>query len=415
MVSGILVITMFFYFATSILSVVYVESPFRVPILMYVTMKGFAMASMWVLRLRGFLGLSVSFSTYSYIHKMRRVSPLDMEHGAVLHPAPSWNFTFTILDSLKWLTDQTTNQSVGEIVADATGSLMEETKETPNWLRTADPTTGFIPKTKLQSFYCFRHSELILNCIEILERKIQTTDSGHDPNNIATWENLIQIMFEATSDGYPNPMFIGPRFATADHLNDIALCTRILGWTTIVSFVGWNSEYFAGYIGSDLGAAGAQAFLHKFPDLRDKLFHRAAGYGNMKVVTAIVDDHPYIISIRDADNEAVLEHAARSDHFDVVDFLLQRGAERPPHFLHELLQELEFIGALRLLERGWNPFHEGESGTSAFELANQLNDGGEGALHRRYDRAGDLERRTRDLGDVLEKMKLMKGEQSNPD
>ncbi|KAG6910321.1 hypothetical protein DXG01_011389 [Tephrocybe rancida] len=207
--------------------------------------------------------------------------------------------------------DQTTNYSVGEIVAEAaTGSLMEHTESPHTWAFKGD--LGFIPtESKSRSFYCFRHFEFILSCIRILERKMQATDSGHDPNDIATWENLIQIM--------------------------------------------------------------------------------SIGSGNMKVMTAIVDEHPTILSIRNADNKTALEHAASSGHFDVVDFLLQQGAERPPHLLYEQLWGLEFIGALRLLEQGWNPFLKDESGTSAFELASQLNDGGEGALHQWLDRAGDLE------------------------
>ncbi|KAG6904942.1 hypothetical protein DXG01_006078 [Tephrocybe rancida] len=399
---------MSFYFATSILSVVYVECPFRVPILMYMTKKGISMALTWLDELQWFLGWPMPWLTYSRIFKMRH-SLQDVEHRAVLRSDPSWHFLFTILDSLKWLTDHTTNQSVGEIVAEAvTGSLMEPI-EPLDQLDIAHP--DFIPKAKLQSFYCFRHSEVILNCIEILERKIGTTDSGHDPNDIVTWENLIQIMFEAVSDGYPITMDIRPRFATADYLNDMALCTRILD----LPFVSWNWEIFAMYIASQRGAAGAQAFLRKFPHLLDKLFRQAAGRGNMKVVTAIVDDHPSIISIQNADNKTALEHAASIGYFDVVDFLLQRGAERPPHLLHTLLQELKFIQALHLLERGWSPFLEDESGTTAFGLANQLNDDEEGALHQLDVSVEVRERLTRKLGDVLEKMKVMGGEQSTPD
>ncbi|KAG6917151.1 hypothetical protein DXG01_003664 [Tephrocybe rancida] len=411
--SGILVVTMFFYFATPILSVVYVESPFRVPILMYMTMKGTAMALVWFARLRRFFGRPVSSRTGVRILKMHE-SLQDMERRAVFYSYPYRHPSSTILDGLKWLTDQTTNQSVGEIVGEAaTGLLMEETIDTADWFDKKDP--NFIPKSKLQSFYCFLHSELIHSCIRTLELNIWATDSGHDPNNIATWENLIQIIFKAASDGYLNTMPVRTCFATADHLNDIALCTRILDWTAVISFRDWDLESFSGYIGSHLGAAGAQAFLRKFPHLLDKLFHQAAGGGNMKVVTAIVDDHPSVISIRDANNKTALEHAASYDKFDVVDFLLQRGAERPPHLLHQLLRGLLFVEALHLLERGWNPFLEDESETSAFELANRLNDDEDGALHQPDDSVEDRERRTCALGDVLEKMKLMKGEQSNPD
>ncbi|KAG6917150.1 hypothetical protein DXG01_003663 [Tephrocybe rancida] len=374
------------------------------------------MAWMWSVRLRTFLRLPVSLQTYFHIDNMRRGSLQDTEHGAILEPYPSWHFPLTILDSLKWLTDQTTSQSVGEIVAEATtGALMEETAEGPNRFEKMDP--NYIPKSKLRSFYCFRHAELILSCIRILEAKICATDSGHDPNNIATWENLTQIVFEAASDGYSNTMPILSLFTTADHLNDIALSTRILE-TAIVSSEDENLGFLTTQIGSRFGAVGAEAFLHKFPDLRDKLFYRAAGFGNVNIVTAIVDDHPSIISIRDANNMTALDYAARSGYTgncDVIDFLLQRGAERPPHLLHELLRELKFIEALHLLERGWSPFLKDESGTSAIELASQLNDGGEEALHQQYDSVGVLEHQTRALGVILKKMKLMQGEQSNPD
>ncbi|KAG6910331.1 hypothetical protein DXG01_011399 [Tephrocybe rancida] len=407
-VSGILVVTMFFYFATPILSVIYVESPFRVPILMYTTKKGIALALLWLAGLQRFLGLWVSGQTYQRFLSMRD-SLQVIEYRAILGHHYHWHFSFTILDSLVWLTDQTTNYSVGEIVAGAaTSTLMMIGTSPPDRVDEVDP--DFIPKSKMRSFNCFRHFELIYDCLGILEGKIRATDSGHDPNDIATWENLIEIVFEAASDGYPITMNFSPRFVTANHLNDIALCTRILDWTTIVPSSYWELEVLPLYIALNLGAAGAQALSRKFPHCLDVAFRQAIDIGNMKVVIAIVDGHPPIISIRDANNETALEHAVSHSHFDIVDFLLQRGAERTPHLLHKLLRELKFFGALRLLELGWSPFLEDESGTSAFELANQLNDNEDGALHQSDDSVEVREQRTHALGDVLEKMKLMKGE-----
>ncbi|KAG6915501.1 hypothetical protein DXG01_011178 [Tephrocybe rancida] len=324
------------------------------------------------------------------------------------------------MDSLKWLVNQSTNQSVTETVAEAASGLLDAMKTTFELLPDATLCPDWISKAPSRSFYCFHYSELLFTCISTLEQRLWATNSGHDPNNvhIATWESLIQNMYEAASDGYQIGIDTWPHFSLADHLDDTALCERILDWSRICSETDGEFKKYSSRIVFNGGAAGARAFLHKFPKLlyesglhRRTLFHDAAGYGNMNVVAAILEDHPSIISARaHADDKTALEHAAMSNAFDIVDFLLERGAERPAHLLHELIQKREFIQALSLMERGWNPFLEDESGETALEIANRMYHVHQGTLYRPDDPADVRERRICALGDILDKMKLMEGE-----
>ncbi|KAG6907630.1 hypothetical protein DXG01_008166 [Tephrocybe rancida] len=434
-VSLVLVVTILFYFATSILSVVYIDSPFRVPILMNLAQWAVLVALiliMWLRNLLNWVGLPVEEphkESHTTVIERVRVSPQDIEHNIVVHPHNFWHSSLTILDSLKWLVSQSTNQSVTEIVAEAAlGLLMEENMKEPglgNYLRPyiSHPGPDFISMAQPRSFYCARYSELLHSCILSLEARILATDPTYDPNNvhIATWEPLIRIMFEAASDGYQIGMKAWPRFTIADrHLDNIALCKRILDWSIIRPEADKEFVEFSWHIPYYGGAAGARAFLGKFPkQLHESglggrtLFHHAARNRNKNVVAAILEDHPSIISIQaQVDDKTALENAAWHNMFDMVDFFLQRGAGRPVHLLHGLIRGLKFNPALSLLERGWSPFLKDESGTSAFEIANRLYHFEQGTLHHPDDQVEKREHQIHTLRNLLDKMKLIEGEQS---
>ncbi|KAG6915503.1 hypothetical protein DXG01_011180 [Tephrocybe rancida] len=398
---------MIFYVGTSILSVVYIDSPFRLPILIGMAQRVVLIALRLhtsFVRSLNWVGLPVARPSYFTFH-MNSGSLRDIEHDKVMQRSNFWGSSLTILESLKWLVNQSTNQSVTQIVAEAASSL----------LMGSEKDTSDAISRKMRSLHCFRYSDLLLTCTLSLEQRLWDIDSGYDPNNvhIATWESLIQIMFEAANDGYQIGMNTGPRLLTANHLNDTALCERILAWSRIRSEAGGEFLKCSSDIAFRGGAAGARALMHKFPEVLDRfnlcgrtLFHHAASFGNVDVVAAILEDHPSIISIRDIDDKTALEHAAMSGQFDMVDFLLQQGAERPLHLLHKMIQGLRFTQAFHLLERGWSPLLKDE-GETAWEIANRLYHVDQGTLHQLGDQVNVPE-----LGALLDKMKLVEGELS---
>ncbi|KAG6905893.1 hypothetical protein DXG01_017056, partial [Tephrocybe rancida] len=421
-----------FYLGTSILSVFYFKSPFRVPILMNMVQWALDVASLLhirSLRLLKWVGPPVNQLPYSISIEllMLRVNRKwkDMEHDAVIqavHPWTAmqpWALPLAILHSLKWLTKQSTNRSVTNVVAEAASSLLREKDIKATFALPPNFGSDLIPGAKWRSLLCFRYSELLLTCISSLEARIATGDSGYDPTNvhIATWESLIQIIFEAASDGYPIGMKTWPRFRIADLLDNIALCERILDWSRIHSEADGELVQLSRNIALVGGAAGARALLRKFPHILHEsvvygstFFHNAAREGNMRVVAVILEDSPSIISLRDVHDKTAVEHAAWGEAFDMVDFLLERGAERPPHLLHEMIRERPFTQALQLLERGWSPFLKDGSGKTALEIANRFYRFEQATLRHPDEPVEVGERRIRELKDLLDKMKLIEGE-----
>ncbi|KAG6907347.1 hypothetical protein DXG01_009269 [Tephrocybe rancida] len=373
------------------------------------------------MRLLNWFGLPVAPPSYVSFH-LKPVSLRDVEHNNVVH-SQFWKFPLTILESLTWLVNQSTNQSVTEIVAEASsGLLMDDNIKKIFPVGSLGP--DWIPNAQSRSLYCFRYSELLFTCISSLEARIRGTGSGYGPNNIhiATWEHLIQIMVEAARDGYRIEMDTYTHFSIADHLDDTALCERILDWGRVSSEA--ENEPFATFpwhVASASGVTGARALLRKFPQLLHEsvidgstFFHTAARHGNLRVVAAILEDDPSVISIRDVHDKTALEHAARWHKYDMVDFLLEQGSERPPHLLHNMIRQLRFTEALHLLDLGgWNPFLKDGSGESALEIANRIYHVDQGTLLKLYIPVEEREARICALEDLLDKMKLMGGEPSN--
>ncbi|KAG6907344.1 hypothetical protein DXG01_009266 [Tephrocybe rancida] len=417
-VSVILVVTMGFYLGTSILSVVYFKSPFRVPILMNMVQWVFDMAlllHMCSMRLLKWVGPPVKPLPHSIQSLRVNRKWKDMEHDAVVQPMHPWTLPLAILNSLKWLADRSVDHSVTNVVAEAASSLLMEKDIEANFALPPSFASDIIPRAKFRSFHCFRYSDLLLRLIGSLEGRFRATNSEYDSNNISTWADLVRIMFEAASDGYQIGMDTYSRFAVADHMNDTVLCERILDWSKNLSREDGEFDNLSWNIVNSGGAAGARAFLRKFPHLllerlprrRTTLFHHAACHANMMVVAAIVQDYPSIISAQDSDDKTALEHAARFHQFPVVDFLLEQGAERPPHLLHNLIRELEFSTAHHLLERGWDPFLEDGSGRTAFELANEMYHFKQGTLFNPDVPVNVRNRRSHELRDLFDKMKHM--------
>ncbi|KAG6907345.1 hypothetical protein DXG01_009267 [Tephrocybe rancida] len=366
------------------------------------------LAKQWIQKILVWVGLPLSRPLNNIEFRMDPGSLRQREHYEIMEPYRPLRSSCTIFDSLVWLANQSTNQSVVVIIAEAASGLLLE--KDMNEL----PPDGYfgpdaIRKAPSRSFHCFRYSQLLFTSISSLEQKISVTDAGHDPYVIAIWEHLIQTMFEASSDGYRIEMHPYTHFFTADHLNDTALCERILNWSRIFSESDEELEMASWNISYSCGAAGARALLHKFPHILynsvifgTTFFHQAAGLGNTKIVAAILEDHPSIISFRDLDDKTALEHAASDYQLGMVDFLLEQGSGRPPHLVHELIRKRKFIPALHLLERGWSPFLKDKSGETALEIANRMYHVGRGTHYP--------DDKDEDVRDLLDKMKLMERE-----
>ncbi|KAG5340080.1 hypothetical protein C0989_002880 [Termitomyces sp. Mn162] len=97
--------------------------------------------------------------------------------------------------------------------------------------------------------------------------------------------------------------------------------------------------------------------------------HRAAVFGNLDAVTVLVERERSLISVPTHSSLTALDVALEQGHSDVVAYLLDQGADRPPYALHVAARLPQPSMAKVLLDRGWDKKVKDDQGRTPIDIA----------------------------------------------
>ncbi|KAG6901208.1 hypothetical protein C0995_015401 [Termitomyces sp. Mi166 len=402
-VSAITALTFLFYFGTSVIPAFDIACPYRIPFM-------FTLAQP--------LSFAFSVAEYAFLYlwctlteqpcwvprpHLSRKSLKMTEHSDAFKDTTDY-YPLSVddllaCDSLGWILNLSSNQSVKEVVVEGACSLLDEwsLKITEGW---SSPIADGRPITGLAS--SAEHNNLIVSAVEYSLSKlpdISSTSTTEDDIKKSTYGRLIgNLMTICSSEslldgrithskGWQEKIEIALidayKMAIKRKHHVLSRCLLDWGYPKLL-----QSEEILLICSTDGDAEDIDNLVDRGMDLNHRrarfgwtALHWAAVSGNLDAVVALVEREPGLVSVQ-ANNpfpfskkHTTLELAIHSGNSDVVAYLLAHDPNPPSNALHaaavvdriDLDERLELVELL--LDHGWDRTLTDTDGMTAIDLA----------------------------------------------
>ncbi|KAG6861142.1 hypothetical protein C0995_003410 [Termitomyces sp. Mi166 len=408
-VAAITGFTFLFYLGTSMLPALFITCPYRItPLFSLAQLVLFAFrlamcAFLWlwcnctgrVPKFKGWPALSrKSLKTAEH----DEVFP-DLSDRSPTSRGRFWSASRVACDCLHWVFNHSSNHSVKEAVIKAVCGLLDEWED---FSKKCSSASSFCPMPAQRDLFLSTMLYSLNQCSSMSSHTME--DEFHQ----STWGKLIISIVKASSPSLSDGPLIYSRndwqerihsmlakaYRTSIMKKDYGLSRCLLKWGQLEIITDGALPHFLAMRGDRKDICG---LLDAGIDINHRdhdgwtALHRAAVFGNLDAVTVLVERERSLISVLTNSSQTALDVALEQGHSDVVAYLLDQGADRPPYALHGAARLQSQSMAKVLLDRGWDKTAKDNQGRTPIDIA--TNDWGYDSemvmFLQQYERAND--------------------------
>ncbi|KAG6919750.1 hypothetical protein DXG01_001584 [Tephrocybe rancida] len=405
-VASITILTFLFYFGTSLLPAISTDCPYRVPSifpLAQLVVFSFCIARysfLWLLKMLE-LGKvahmdwpAISHGSNMKTTEFKAVFPNLDRSDKTNGVAFDWRTCQLECDTLYWLFEHSSNQSVKEIVAEGISGLLNEWKET--LISSAPGAPMILYPDELLNHDIFP-STILISLDKLLDIQSKFTTDSLKQN---TWTRVTHILSQALDSRYFEQLLASPptdqnqhwrgrildslqrAYLAADRRGDHVLSEHLLdvGGHAILQP---SEEFLEGTLLHKVAQQGSREGIRSILKRRGSIIderddegwsalHSAAMGDNLDAAAACVEQNSTLLNFKTKNLETALDMALRFGCSNMVKFLLERGAEKSPYALHRAVDAKYKEVVKILLEKGCDPAEKDKEGKTSIDIANSL-------------------------------------------
>ncbi|KAG6838954.1 hypothetical protein C0991_007049, partial [Blastosporella zonata] len=410
-VASITIITFASYFGTSILPAISIDCPYRIP-----SIFPLAQAAKFALRMARCTLLDSFFWLFKTLVPSHPVTQIEWpvmsndslqtaEKNAIFRsqsdscgPLDNVKRRLTC-DTLYWMFDQSSNQSVKQVVAEAVSGLLSEWKD--YLVPVSSSGSGEVSYMMELLGHDIFPPAILIFLAKIVDMPLPSEPSTEDSLRTDVWGRAIDILATATDSfdlastlGGQNQQLSGQiqdsikqAYLAADRRKDHVLAERLLrlggpevlktteetcGKTLIHEVAYKGTEEGIRLICSRLESNRISIVQQLDRDGWSALHHAVEG-DNMHAITALVEAEPTIVFLKSPSDGTALDIALRYGKCKTAEYLLDKGAKESPFALHAAVSHNDSELVSVLLNKGSNTATGREKyGKTPMDIANNL-------------------------------------------